>query len=667
MANPDVLVVNEKSQLLLIQYITACYSLRDEGWQLRARLEDADRAYMREADFSEEQRKAMIANKAGDKTKLQNIQVPMVLESVESTTAFLTNLYLTDYPMFKFVTDPAKQDLALQWNTLVGEDQIYYGWAGEFNQAFRNAAKYNFAPIEVEWCSRRRYKPTNGTGPKGVALQQVIYEGNRIRAIDPYNLIYDARVPIHKVHEKGEFVGYVEPMSRIELKIFIASLGDDRLKNDKAAFQAGDWGVTYYTPQINQGVMLRNKTWMSSNGFDWGKWAIGGATDHINYKNMYSVATVYCRLMPWEFGIRAPQDQTPDIWKLVAVNGVLVYANPMVNAHDLLPIVIAQAKVDNLDHQTKSQAENQIPFQDMVSSLWNARLADARRRTMDRMLYNPLLVDPDHINSPNPAAKIPIRSTAYGRKLEEAIYQIPYHGENSTQFIQDAQGVAAWAQRVDGRNNTSVGQYQKGNKLNDEFHETMDNAGSQDRSQALMIENYAMIPIKTIMKSNYLQMAPQGKKYNRVEKQVVQINPEELRAAESEFEVSDGLLQSQRLARTDVMQNALQAMSGDPEIGAAYDRGPMFSYVMKVQGVDKLDQFEKSPEQRQYEQALATWRAANEIWSKVVGKPKAATGEVFTPDDIVKVIGQMPVFKPPQQAPAKPGQQPQLGVPSGGA
>jgi hypothetical protein len=64
--------------------------------------------------------------------------------------------------------------------------------------------------------------------------------------------------------------------------------------------------------------------------------------------------------------------------------------------------------------------------------------------------------------------------------------------------------------RVDGRNNVSMGQFQKGNKLNDEYHDTMANAGLQDRTQALMWENFAMIPIKTMMKSNYLQMTPKG-------------------------------------------------------------------------------------------------------------------------------------------------------------
>jgi len=200
MASNEVLKISPESQKLLIEYINAAYSVRDEGWQLRNRLEEADRSYLREKDFTEENLKAKLANRAGDPTKLANVQMPLVLESVENSVGFLTNVFLTDYPIFKFVTDPDKQDLALQWNTLVGEDQIYFGWAGELNQAFRNGAKYNFAPIEVDWCRIRRYRPVNGPG--GVVLEQTLWEGNRIRAIDPYNTIFDPRVPIHQVPYK---------------------------------------------------------------------------------------------------------------------------------------------------------------------------------------------------------------------------------------------------------------------------------------------------------------------------------------------------------------------------------------------------------------------------------------------------------------------------------
>lgn len=653
----DILKVSPASQEKLIDFINAAYTTRDEGWQLRNRLEEADRAYMREADYTEEQRKARLANQLGDKTKLQNMTVPMVMEDVETGVGFLTNVFTVDYPMFKFVSDPDKEDMALMWNTLVGEDQVYFGWGGEFNMAFRNGAKYNFAPVEVDWCERIKYKPVNGAGNNGVDLKQTVWAGNRIRSIDPYNTIYDPRVPPFRVHEKGEFVGYIESMSRIELKMFLASLGDARLKNDVQAFESGDSVIQYYVPQINPLVWTKtNNNWDQGN-FNWMKWAFSNAQDHIKYKNMYTVVTMYARIMPYEFGIRSPRDQTPDIWKLISVNGTMVYAQPMINAHDLLPVIIVQPLVSNLAHQEKSQAENQIPFQDMTSALWNAKLQSARRRTTDRMLYNPLLVDPDHINSPNPSAKIPIRPTAYGRKLEEAIYQIPFDDANSQYFIQEAEGVARWGMRAQGRNNTSVGQFQKGNKLQDEFSQTMANAGARDRTQALMWESFGMQPIKTILQSNYLQMTPKGKKYNRIEEKSVEIDPIKLREAAAEFEVGDGLLPIQKIVRSDVLQNGLNYLGTDPSVGQQYNKADLFSYMMKISGVDKLSKFQKTPEIVAYEQQLAAWSKANEAWVTCLGKVKDQTGAVFTPEDLQKAVGPMPQPpKPNQPQQAQPKQ-----------
>lgn len=649
----DILKIDKDSQDLLIQYIHAAYTVRDEGWQLRNRLEDADRAYMREKDYTAETQKAQNAARAGDPTKLQNMEVPVVLESCENTVGFLTNVFLTDYPMFKFVTDPDKQDLALMWNSLVGEDQTYYKWAGQFNMAFRNGAKYNFAPIEIDWCKKIRYKPVNGTGQGGVNLEQVIWEGNRIRSIDPYNLIYDPRVPVHEVHTRGEFVGYVESMSRIELKMFIADLGNDRLRNDVKAFESGDWGVMYYIPQINKRVLLKNQNWMTGS-FDWTKWAFGGARNHIDYKNMYTVVTLYAKIMPFEFKIQAPRDQTPDIWKLVAVNGIMIYAQPMVNAHDMLPIIIGQPKVDNLSHQTKSQSENQIPYQEIISSLLNARLSAARRRVTDRMIYNPLLIEPDHINSPNPSAKIPIRPTAYGRKLEEAVYVIPFEDRESGMYIQDANMMGQWSQRMDGKNNVNMGQFQKGNKLNDEYHDTMANAGQSDRTQALMWEAFTLTDLKVILKSNYLQFTPKGERYNRAEEKTVQIDPAKLRQAAAEFEVGDGLLPAQRLARTDVITQFMSWLQNDPRLGQKYDIAELSAYMMKVQGVDKLGKFQKPPEQVQFEQQLQTWQNTAIEYSKLIGKQKDDAGKVFTPEDIAKVIGPIP--QPPQPKQVVPAQ-----------
>lgn len=604
----DVLTIRPDAQERLVLYMESCAYIRDEGWQLRQRLEEADRQYMRENDFSQEQYKAKLANRKGDPTKIQNMRTPMVMEATETSVGFLTNVFATEYPMFKFATDPQQQALAMQWNALVGEDQMYFGWQGEFNQAFRNGEKYNFAPLEVEWCEYNKYKPVNGTGKGGMELSQQIYAGNRIASIDPYNCIYDPRVPMHKVHEEGEFVGWVKMMHRIRLKMFLASLGDSRLKNDVKAFKAPNGKVEYYVPYLNPNVIVKNQNWLlGGENFNWIKWATDAAQKHIEYRDMYTVVCLYARIMPYEFGIYAPNDQTPDVWKLVNVNGVLVYAQPMVNAHNMLPIIIAQPQVDNLSHQTKSSAENISDFQYLADALINAKLAAARRRVMDRMLYNPLLIDPDHINSPNPAAKIPLRPTAYGRKLDEAVKEFPFHDENSQYFIQEANYITEWARRSQGQNNVTQGQFQKGNKLQDEFNTVMANAGARDRTKALMWENYAMVPIKTQLKSNYLQFAPEGKKYNRKDKQVVNIDPVALRETESDFEVGDGLLPVQRLLRSDILEHGFQTMVQVPAIGTKYDLGGIYGYLMQLGGVQGLDKFAKPPEIVQYEQALAAW------------------------------------------------------------
>jgi len=437
-------------------------------------------------------------------------------------------------------------------------------------------------------------------------------------------------------------------MPRIKLKRFITNLGDSRLKNDVKAFESSDYQIQYYIPQINRNVLIKNKSWLT-DGFNWDAWVTNEAQNHIVYRNMYTVVVLYARLMPGEFGIIAPKDQTPAVWKLISVNGVLIYAQPMVNAHDYLPIVIAQSKIDGLDHQTKSPAESQQPFQEMVTALWNAKLSGARRRTMDRMLYNPLLVDPDHINSPNPSAKIPIRPTAYGRKLEEAIHVIPFEDRNSGEFLQEANGIAEWGMRANGQNRPMLGQFQKGNKLQDEWTQTMSNGTNRERTKALMWQAFCIQPIQVMLKSNYLQFTPAGTRYNRVEEKTVKIDPVALRKSEANFVVGDGLLPVQRLVHTDVMQQAMQTLQAVPGIGAAYDLGPMFSYFMKVQGVDKLSQFEKSKEDQQYEQALNVWNAA------ATNLAKNTTYGELTPEAMAKILGPMP--QPPQAQQVPPNKQ----------
>jgi hypothetical protein len=657
-ARSDVLMLSAASQANLVQYVKLAYQAQVDITDHRQRLEEIDRAYLREKDYTEEQRKAQAANRRGDPTKLQNMQVPLVLEAVENGASFLTQVFLTEYPIFKFGSGPENSEVVTQWNTLIGEDQIHYSWVVQFNIAFRNSEKYNFAPIECDWCEEVIYKPQNGAGVNGAVLAKLIWQGNKIEAHDPYNTIYDKRVAVARNHIDGEYGGYTKNMTRTQLKRFIHSLGEDRLKNDKAAYESPIGEIDYYIPDINPRARNRAKGGTDDN-FNWELWATGNNTERrINYKNTYRVTTLYARLMPGEFGIRAPNDQTPEVWKLIVVNGnVLIYARPITAAHDFLPLIIVQSQSDHLDTQNDSNAETQQVFQEMVSSLWNAKLQSARRRVTDRMLYNPLLVEPDHINSPNPSAKIPVKGIAYGRKLEEAVYQIPFHDENSQYWLQEVQGIAEWGLRAQGHNRVSAGQFQKGNKLVEEFQTVMANAGSRDRTKAIMWENNGMMPIKAIIKSNTLQKLSKTTRYNRETNESIEIDPVKLREAEADFNLGDGLLPVERMIGSDTLQQFLNYLGTDPAAAAEFNRGDMLVYLMQLRGATQLNKFKKPPEVIQYEQALMTWKSLGEILAK---NPN------FQPQMIAQALGPMP--QPPgapqqqQQQQQTPQQVPQQGM-----
>lgn len=87
---------------------------------------------------------------------------------------------------------------------------------------------------------------------------------------------------------------------------------------------------------------------------------------------------------------------------------------------------------------------------------------------------------------------------------------------------------------------------------------------------------------------------------------MVAVDPVQLRKAVLEFKVSDGLIPAEKLIQGDALDAALNTIAVNPAIGASYNIGPMFSYLMSTQGAD-LEPFEKSPQQVAFESAMAAW------------------------------------------------------------
>lgn len=654
--------ISDKSQQAIIQFGIQAYNLLNQQWNLREQMRQVDLAYIREVDWTLDNQRAKLANRSGDTTRIQNVTIPVVMPQVEAATTYQTSVFLTGIPLFGVVADPLYENEARQLESVIDEQAIRWAWKRELMLHFRNGFKYNLAALEVDWC--QEITPAFDTDLT-YSLQQgkpkeLLWEGNRVRNLNPYNVFFDSRVPITEMHRYGEFAGKTELFSRVRLKQFIASLPDKMVENIVTAFESGigspltsGAGIqSYYVPDINQGALLNKNKYASTDWLAWANVAAAQEGTKIQYKNMYEVTTLYARIMPIDFGIRVPSPATPQIWKFIIINHkVLIYAERQTNAHNYLPILFSQPLEDGLEYQTKSLATNVKNLQEVSSALMTSVLASRRRAISDRCLYDPSRISADVINSDSPSAKMPVRPSAYGTNIADAVYQFPYRDDQAPQLMQDIQFISnTLANSVTGSNPARQGQFVKGNKTLHEFQDTMGNSTSRDQLCSLLLEDQLFNPLKEILKINILQYQGGTEVYNREQKAQVQVDPLALRKAVLQFKVSDGLVPTDKLINADTMQVALQIIGSSPQIGAAYNLAPFVSYLLKTQGAD-MTEFEKSPAQQAYEQALNAWSQQMQQLSLSIQKGSVDPKSIqFPPQPLPQQYGYTPPPPPGVQS-----------------
>ena len=616
MAASTSIPLSKKSQAIFVAYYSSVQNLlRDFRSSTRERFEQIDKEYQREVDFTEEQRRAKAANKTGDPNRFQNITVPVIMPQVESAVTYQASVFLSGYPIFGTVASPEYMDEALQMETIIEDQATRGGWTKEFMIFFRDGFKYNFAPIEVTWKREvtAAVETSLETSLEEGLPKEVIWAGNTIKRLDPYNTFVDPRVNPTEVYKDGEFAGYTERMTRIQLKKFIEELPDKLLANIPDAFASGigSSAVSYeeqnhYIPRVNKDVIDPKQ---ETVGLNWDTWAgLSDTKNRLEYKDMYQVTTLYCRILPAEFNLRVPRRNIPQIYKLIIVNHEhIIYCERQTNAHNYIPILIGQPYEDGLAYQTKSLAANAAQFQYVASTYMNSIIHSRRRAISDRTLYDPSRITSAAINSENPSAKIPVRPAAYGKNISDAVYPFPYREDQAAASMAQVRDLIELSNSLSGQNRVTQGQFQKGNRTLQEFDRVMANANGRDQLTSILLEAQVLTPLKLILKLNILQYQGGTSIYNRDKQRLIEIDPIKLRKSVIEFKVTDGLIPASKLMNGDTFATAIQVIGASQQISGGYNIAPMFSYLMKIQGAD-LSPFEKSPEQIAYEQAVQQWQ-----------------------------------------------------------
>jgi hypothetical protein len=247
-------------------------------------------------------------------------------------------------------------------------------------------------------------------------------------------------------------------------------------------------------------------------------------------------------------------------------------------------------------------------------------MASKRRLVGDRVIYDPLRIRARDINDTNPAAKIPVRPSAYGKPVGEAVFPFPYRDEATQTLLDGATRAVQFADKINGQNNPQQGQFQKGNKTKYEYEDVMGHGNTRNQMMAIMTEQQVHTPMKEAIKLNILQYQGDVVLYNREQQTEVQVKSQDLRAAAVHFKVSDGLIPTEEQMNEDEFQTAMQTIGSSPAIASGYNIAPLFTYMMKLRGAD-LRPFEKSPLQQQWEQQLQSWQQVAEIAIKNGSNP----------------------------------------------
>jgi hypothetical protein len=644
MASPAVpFQVNERQQEAIIKFVVNCVENFSQTWNLRDQFLMRDKIYYREVDQSVEQIRALTANQNGDPFKYQNMTVPIVMPQVESALAALGTIFLTGYPIFGVAADPKNMDTALQFETIIADNTIKYNWIRELIMWMRDALKYNLAFLEVQWKRKHIYSVINDpvsaikTGGQGTQTE-LNYAGNCLERWDPYNTIWDKRVlsPVD-LPQKGEFIGKTAVLSRVGLKQLFLELDQKMTMNARKAFESGSPTLTlsgsdswYYIPQVNPNAFIGSEVIPTTNWMAWAMLDGDKGRKGIQYNNIYEVTTMYAKIIPQDFQMAVPARNQPQIWKFIVVNRkVVIYVERMTNAHNLLPVLVCQPNEDGLGYQTKSFLDNATPFQYMGSAMWNASIESKRRMVFDRLFYDPSRIRKEDIDRATSVARIPVKGSAFGKSVQEAVFAFPYRDDNSAQTLQMASEVSRMADEANGQNKVQRGQFQKGNKSKTEFVDTMQASNSRQQMQALGIEHQAMVPLKEMIKINIIQYQEEAEYYNTDSKVAVPVKPQDLRKASLTFKLSDGIMPSEKLMATDILQVFMQTIQTSPLMQAEFDMVGAFTYWCKLQGAQWFEDFRRDDAARNQVMQQLTQYEANKRANagRPAGQPQLPQGQ----------------------------------------
>lgn len=540
-------------------------------------------------------------------SRFQELDNALGREVAESYHSYYTSTYLGTDKVFSMTSTNENKEKAQKFDIVMGDQEKQNNWRSHLGRWFLDISKYNLGAVDVSWHTKLGYKTTvdRSTSIPKTSREAIIWKGNRIQHIDMYNFIFDHAVDLIELSERGEFAGYIELLSQVELFKLIKRLKTDTDQTiyDQASRENPAFDIYKVaqanTTKFNMDYREPNVTPLGQTSIpkkaeiDWAR-EFGFSSDN-SQKTGYTVMKFYFQIVPSSMDFPKTgtlADETVEMWEFHLLNGTHLLASKRLdNAHGLLPIAIAQTDADSLGINSAGPMQVAIPYSKMAKQLMDRVFAGADKSIRDRAIFDKKYLDNDIINSAIPDAKMSTKvSLPVGKSIRDVYHSIQ-GGPDTTGLANNVESVMQAGMRAAGTNDRLAGQLTPGNRTLEEFSQVQNAATNKQFIRALIVEATAMTYIKRIIKMNIVQYQEAVTIYDPSANQNVDIDPVELYQAEVDYKIADGLLPTDNMLSPNVQQQLLTLFGLIPDAFVEYDTAAIVAHILQQSSGINMDQY----------------------------------------------------------------------------
>jgi hypothetical protein len=534
--------------------------------------------------------------KSKDDRKPVSIVVPYSYATLETILTYFVSAFLED-PIFRYVGSGPEDTIgAILMEKVIEQHTTNFKVALNLHTMYRDSLSYGMGIVTPTWDKRWGWKTVvqdSGfmsalfsrfiqTGKERIREECILFEGNRLKNVDPYMFLPDPNVPIHDV-QQGEFVGWIEQTNYIKLL--------ELEKNDSNVFNVK------YLKGIGQGGRSQFNKSKTESGrgtkFGVGTSNTGDSTTPID------VIWMYWTLIPKDQ--KMGSSEYPEKWLIgLAADKVIICAKPLSLNHNMYPVAVCAPDFDGYSSTPVSRLELMYGMQEGLDWLFNSHIANVRKAINDMLIVDPSLVNMADLEDPKPGKLIRMRRAAWGRGVQNAVMQLPVQ-DITRQHISDASTIVEFMQRTSAATDSLSGMVRKGGErvTASESQGTRTSALSRLTKAAKIASLQAMQDIGYMFASHTQQLMTKDvwikatgtwqdvlrKEYGTGMKLV---NPYDI-AVDYDIVVKDGSTQGGEYSESWV--EIFRILSQQPQLYQAFDMVRIFKHIARIMGAKDVNEF----------------------------------------------------------------------------